>query len=64
MQRDSPRGLYGQRPSKSGDESRRAQFEAIKAMTARERMLLALELGDLCQAFQQLGEDTLAKAKR
>ena len=33
-------------------------------MTPRERMLLALELGDLCRDFQRLGDDTRAKAKR
>ena len=29
MQPDSPRGLYGQRPSKSADAARRAEFEAL-----------------------------------
>jgi hypothetical protein len=39
------RGLYGQRPSKSGDASRLAQLARIAAMSPRERMLLALRLG-------------------
>ncbi|MHA7627675.1 hypothetical protein [Corallococcus sp. M7] len=39
-----PRGLYGQRPSKSADAARRAQFERLAAMTPRERVLLALSL--------------------
>ncbi|RYZ10976.1 MAG: hypothetical protein EOO70_10015 [Myxococcaceae bacterium] len=39
-----PRGLYGQRPSKSADAARRSQFERLAAMTPRERVLLALSL--------------------
>ena len=39
-----PRGLYGQRPSKSADAARRLQFERLAAMTPRERVLLALSL--------------------
>ncbi|RKH73967.1 hypothetical protein [Corallococcus aberystwythensis] len=39
-----PRGLYGQRPSKSADTARRSQFERLAAMTPRERVLLALSL--------------------
>jgi hypothetical protein len=41
-----PRGLYGQRPSKSHDEVRRREFQRIAAMSVRERMLEALALGD------------------
>ena len=40
-----PRGLYGQRPSKSHDEIRRREFARIAAMPERERMLEALALG-------------------
>jgi hypothetical protein len=39
------RGLYGQRPSASGDAARRAEFAAAWAMTPRERMVRALMLG-------------------
>jgi hypothetical protein len=39
-----PRGLYGQRPSKSADAARRLPFERLAAMTPRERVLLALSL--------------------
>lgn len=40
-----PRGHYGQQPSKSADAARREEFEALRAMTAYQRVLLALELG-------------------
>lgn len=39
-----PRGLYGQRPSRSADASRRLEFERLARMSAFERVLLALEL--------------------
>jgi hypothetical protein len=39
-----PRGLYGQRPSRSHDELRRREFARTAAMTARERMIEALAL--------------------
>ncbi|HEU4536842.1 MAG TPA: hypothetical protein VFS00_22120, partial [Polyangiaceae bacterium] len=45
------RGLYGQRPSASGDASRRAEFAAAWAMTPRQRMVLALALGDEARAW-------------
>jgi hypothetical protein len=38
------RGLYGQRPSKSADATRRREFERLAAMSPRERVLLALSL--------------------
>jgi hypothetical protein len=41
------RGLYGQRPSKSADAARRREFEETFAMSPMERVLLALELGEL-----------------
>lgn len=41
----SERGLYGQKPSKSADEARRAEFARVWAMTPLERALLALRLG-------------------
>jgi hypothetical protein len=41
---ESTRGLYGQRPSKSADAARRREFAEIAAMTARERVILALSL--------------------
>jgi hypothetical protein len=34
------------RPSKSADAARREEIERIRAMTPRERALLALELGE------------------
>lgn len=39
-----PRGLYGQRPSRSHDELRRREFARTAAMTAIERMVEALAL--------------------
>lgn len=47
------RGLYGQRPSVSGDAARRAEFAAAWAMTARERMLRALMLGRELRALAE-----------
>jgi hypothetical protein len=41
------RGLYGQRPSKSADAARRREFEETFAMSPMERVLLALELGEV-----------------
>ena len=41
----APRGLYGQRPSKSHDELVRREIERVRALSARERMLEALALG-------------------
>jgi len=46
-----PRGLYGQRPSKSHDDLRRREFLRIAAMTARDRMLEALALGEEDEAI-------------
>ena len=46
-----PRGLYGQRPSKSHDDFRRREFLRIAAMTARDRMLEALALGEEDEAI-------------
>jgi hypothetical protein len=34
------------RPSKSADAARRQELERIRAMTPRDRAILALELGD------------------
>jgi hypothetical protein len=45
------RGLYGQRPSRSHDDLRRAEFDRIRAMPARDRMLEALLLGDEVESF-------------
>ena len=39
-----PRGLYGQRASRSADGSRRLDFERLAKMRPYERVLLALEL--------------------
>jgi hypothetical protein len=39
------RGLYGQRHSACYEASRQAEFARIKALSARERMLLSLALG-------------------
>jgi hypothetical protein len=49
--RSQTRGLYGQRPSKSADAVRREQFAQMAAMTPRERILKAFELGELMQYF-------------
>jgi hypothetical protein len=46
------RGLYGQRPSASGDAARRAEFAAAWAMTPRERMVRALMLGREAQKWE------------
>lgn len=52
-----PRGLYGQRPSKSADAARRAEFARIAAMTPQERMIAALRMGDFIRSFvSDLGE--------
>ena len=60
------RGLYGQRPSKSHDKFRSAEFAEIAAMSARERMIAALELDDEITSFlrtkrQKGGERSLPK---
>ena len=39
-----PRGLYGQRASRSADASRRLEFERLAKLRPYERVLLALEL--------------------
>jgi hypothetical protein len=52
--RSPTRGLYGQRPSKSADASRRAEFARIEALTPQERMLKALELRRLMGHFAGL----------
>jgi hypothetical protein len=44
--------LHGARPSKCADESRRAEQERIWAMTPRERMIEALELGQWLPALE------------
>jgi hypothetical protein len=46
-----PRGLYGQRPSKSADAARRSQFERLEAMTPRERVLLMLSLKERARSM-------------
>jgi hypothetical protein len=40
------RGLYGQRPSASADASRRSDFADAWSLSPRQRMVLALALGD------------------
>jgi hypothetical protein len=45
------RGLYGQRPSRSHDALRRVEFERIRVMPARDRMLEALALGEDVESF-------------
>lgn len=39
-----PRGLYGQRASRSADATRRLEFERLAKLRPYERVLLALEL--------------------
>jgi len=41
------------RPSASADASRAAELARVKAMTALERMRLALELGRLCEEVER-----------
>src|SRR5688572_26123350 len=43
---DEPRGLYGQRPSRSHDGFRREEFARIARLTPIERMIEALELSE------------------
>lgn len=59
----SQRGLYGQRPSKSADPARRAEFARIAAMTPTERMLKALELGDRRKLFAALRLEPQARGR-
>ncbi len=48
---DKRRGLYGQRPSASHDPVCRKEFERIASLSARERMIEALDLDDEVQAM-------------
>lgn len=49
----APRGMYGQRPSKSADWARRRLFEEMAAMTPRERVLLALSLKERSRLIRE-----------
>lgn len=40
----APRGMYGQKPSKSADAARRRDLKRLAAMSPLERVLLALSL--------------------
>lgn len=56
-----PRGLYGQRASRSADASRRLEFERLAQMSAYERVLLALELKQRGALLGLVGEPSSAK---
>ena len=51
--RPAPRGLYGQRPSKSADWARKLHFERMAAMSPRERVLLALSLKERSRLIRE-----------
>jgi hypothetical protein len=53
-----PRGLYGQRPSRSHDELLRREFARLAAMTARERMPEALSLQEVEPLLRRRPEKT------
>ena len=50
------------RPSKSADASRVAEQASIQAMSPLERVLLALELGQLCEGLLPVARDTDAES--
>ena len=43
------------RPSRLGEEMARAKIERARKMTPEERLLLALELSDICLTMQRAG---------
>jgi hypothetical protein len=43
------------RPSRLGEEMARAKIERARRMTPEERLLLALELSDICLTLQRAG---------
>ena len=43
------------RPSRLGEEMARAKIERAREMTPEERLLLALELSDICLTMQRVG---------
>ena len=47
------------RPSRLGEEMARAKIERARKMTPEERLLLALELSDICLTLQRAGSDKL-----
>lgn len=42
---------YGQRPSKSADAARQVELARIASMSARDRVILALEFGERLRAL-------------
>lgn len=49
----APRGMYGQKPSKSADWARKLHFARMAAMTPRERVVLALSLKERSRLIRE-----------
>lgn len=58
MSDDIPRSpLTGRRASKLGDEMARAKIERAQSMTLEQRLLLSLELSDICLLLKRACSD-------
>ncbi|MFZ5863690.1 MAG: hypothetical protein ACOYXR_12705 [Nitrospirota bacterium] len=58
MSDDFPRSpLTGRRASKLGDEMARAKIERARSMTLEQRLLLSLELSDVCLLLKRACSD-------
>lgn len=49
--------LTGRRASKLGDEMARAKIERARSMTMEQRLLVALELSDICLLLKRACSD-------
>lgn len=53
----NPPSFSRRRPSPLGEEMARAKIERARKMTPEERLLLALELSDICLMLQRARSD-------